>query len=137
MIIHFLKNELIDTGESTLIGNEFLKNYIFLIDWKSNKIYLKKIINSDKKQIKSFGFSYLFNKGKAIVVSKIEDKKIPINLGDEIIRIDDFDFTTIKNEDFCKYYLNKVEKDREVIDITIKRDNNLLNFKLEKQTFIK
>ena len=40
----------------------------------------------------------MFNKGKAIVVSKIEDKKIPINLGDEIIRIDDFDFTTIKNE---------------------------------------
>jgi predicted aspartyl protease len=131
------EDELIDSGESTLIGNEFLKNYIFLIDWKSNKIYLKSIINSDKKQIRSFGFSYLFSKGKAIVVSKIEDKKIPINLGDEIIRIDDFDFATIKNEDFCKYYLNKVEKDREVIDITIKRDNNLLNFKLEKQTFIK
>lgn len=131
------KDELIDTGESTLIGNEFLKNYIFLIDWKSNKIYLKSIINSDKKQVKSFGFSYLFDKGKAIVVSKIEEKKIPINLGDEIIRIDDFDFTTIKSEDYCKYYLNKVEKDKEVIDITIKRENNLLNFKLEKQTFIK
>jgi len=79
----------------------------------------------------------LFNKGKAIVISKVEDKNIPINLGDEIIRIDDFDFTSIKNEDFCKYYLNKVEKDRDVIDITIKRENNLLNFKLEKQTFIK
>ena len=26
-----------------------------------------------------------------------------LNLGDEIIRIDDFDFTTIKKEDFCKY----------------------------------
>ena len=131
------KDELIDTGESTLIGNKFLKNYNFLIDWKSNKIYLKSIINSDKKQVKSFGFSYLFDKGKPIVISKIENKKIPINLGDEIIRIDDFDFTTIKSEDFCKYYLNKVEKDKEVIDITVKRENNLLNFKLEKQTFIK
>ena len=131
------KDELIGTGESTLIGNKFLKNFIFLIDWKSKKIYLKNIINNDKKQIKNFGFSYLFDNGKAIVVSKIEDKKIPINLGDEIIRIDDFDFTTIKNEEYCKYFLNKVEKGKEVIDITIKRDDKLLNFKLEKQTFIK
>ncbi len=131
------KDELIGSGESTLIGNEFLKNYIFLIDWKSNKIYFKKLKNRSEKQINGFGFSYLFNKGKAIVISKVEDKNIPINLGDEIIRIDDFDFTSIKNEDFCKYYLNKVEKDRDVIDITIKRENNLLNFKLEKQTFIK
>lgn len=131
------KDELIDTGESTLIGNAFLKNYIFLVDWKSNKIYFKSIINSDKKIIKSFGFSYLFNKGQALVVSKIEDKNIPLNLGDEIIRIDDFDFTSIKKEDICKYYLNKVEKEKEMIDITIKRDNDVLNFKLNKQTFIK
>lgn len=131
------KDELIDTGESTLIGNEFLKNYIFLIDWKSNKIYFKNIINNDKKELKSFGFSYLFDRGRAFVVSKIENKNIPINLGDEIIKIDDFDFTLIKNEDVCKYYLNKIEKDKEMIEILIKRDNNLLNFKLKKQTFIK
>lgn len=131
------KDELIDTGESTLIGNQFLKNYIFLIDWKSNKIYFKNIINNDKKELKSFGFSYLFDEGRALVVSKIENKNIPINLGDEIIKIDDFDFTLIKNEDVCKYYLNKIEKDKEMIEILIKRDNNLLNFKLNKQTFIK
>ena len=129
------ENELIDTGESTLIGNKFLKDYIFLIDWMTNKIYLKKIVTSEK-QIKGFGFSYLFSNGKALVVSIIEDKNIPLNLGDEIVRIDDFDFTLIKSEDMCKYYLNKVEKDKEMIDITIKRDNNLQNFKLKKNTFL-
>ena len=131
------EDELIDSGESTLIGNKFLKDYIFLIDWKNNKIYFKNLNNRSEKQINSFGFSYLFNNGKALVVSKVEDKNIPINLGDEIIRIDDFDFTSIKNEDICKYYLNKVEKDKEIIDITIKRDNKLLNFKLQKQIFLK
>lgn len=132
---NLFENELIDTGESTLIGNKFLKDYIFLIDWKTNKIYLKKIVTSEK-QIKGFGFSYLFSNGKALVVSIIEDKNIPLNLGDEIVRIDDFDFTLIKSEDMCKYYLNKVEKDKEMIDITIKRDNSLQNFKLKKNTFL-
>ena len=131
------EDELIDSGESTLIGNKFLKDYIFLIDWKNNKIYFKNLNNRSEKQINSFGFSYLFNNGKALVVSKVEDKNIPINLGDEIIRIDDFDFTSIKNEETCKYFLNKVEKDKQMIEITIKRDNNLLNFKLKKQIFIK
>lgn len=82
------KDELITTGESTLIGNKFLK---------------KNLKNRSEKQINGFGFSYLFNNGKALVISKVDDKNIPINLGDEIIRIDDFDFTTIKKEDFCKY----------------------------------
>ena len=46
-------------------------------------------------------------------------------------------FDIYKNEETCKYFLNKVEKDKQMIEITIKRDNNLLNFKLKKQIFIK
>ena len=50
------EDELIDSGESTLIGNKFLKDYIFLIDWKNNKIYFKNLNNRSEKQINSFGF---------------------------------------------------------------------------------
>ncbi len=130
-------DELIETGISTLIGNKFLKNYIYLIDWKSNQIKFKSINSSKESQLKSFGFSYLFTDDKALVVQKINNESIPLNLGDQIIKINDIDFTSIKQEEKCKYFLNRVEKDKEMIEITIKREGKLMGFKLSKQAFIK
>ncbi|MHA8049778.1 retropepsin-like aspartic protease [Aquirufa sp. ROCK-SH2] len=131
------KNQFISSGKSTLIGNEFLKDYLFLMDWENRKIYFKKHPNQIEKTYDSFGFSYLFVDGKAKVVYRITDRDIPINLGDEIIKIDDVDFTKIEPSDICQYYLNKVEKNKASIDITIKRNNQYLSFHLDKQVYYK
>jgi predicted aspartyl protease len=131
------KNQFISSGKSTLIGNEFLKDYIFLMDWENRKIYFKKQANRVEKTFDSFGFSYLFVDGKAKVVWKITDSNIPINLEDEIIQIDGVDFTKIEPSEMCKYYLNKVEKNKKSIDITIKRNDKYLSFQLNKQVYFK
>lgn len=131
------KNQFISSGKSTLIGNEFLMDYLFLMDWENRKIYFKKHPNQIEKTYDSLGFSYLFVDGKAKVVHKITDKNIPINLGDEIIKIDDVDFTKIDPSEICKFYLNKVEKNKKSIEITIKRNNQNLTFHLNKQFYFK
>lgn len=131
------KNQFIRSGKSTLIGNDFLKDYLFLMDWENRKIYFKKQINWEEKTYDSFGFAYLFLEGKAKVVHKITDKNIPINLGDQIIKIDDVDFTKIEPSEICKLYLNKVEKNKTSIDITIKRNDQYLTFHLNKQVYFK
>jgi len=129
-------NEIIDSGNSNLIGNKFLKDYVFLIDWQSNKIYFRKNEIINEKEIKGFGFSYLFFDGKAIVTSKIENKNIPINLGDEVLSINEVVFSGINSNDVCSYYLNKVEENKNEIDIKVKRNNEVLSFHLTKQLFI-
>jgi predicted aspartyl protease len=129
------QNEIIQGSKSCLIGNQFLWDYVFWMDWESQKIYFKKQPNKKEKFYETFGFDYLFNDKKAFVVSKIADKNIPINLGDEIIQIDNFRFSSIKKEDIGQYYLNRVEGNKSKIDVKVKRKNKLLTFHLKMQLF--
>jgi predicted aspartyl protease len=131
------QNEIIDSGNSTLIGNQFLKDYTFVIDWQKNKIYFKKNKSSKEKDLTGFGFSYLFINGKATISFKMENRDIPLDLGDEVIAIDDVMFAEISPSDHCKYFLNKVEKEKTEINIKVKRKNEILSFHLKKQEFIK
>ena len=131
------EDELIDSGASTLIGNEFLKNYVFVIDWNTNKIHFKKNSTVEPAELDGFGFTYLFVDGKATVMSKVVYKNIPIELGDQILAINDTDFTKIQSSEFCKYFLDRIEKDETEISVTVKRAEEILKFNLTKQEFIK
>lgn len=130
------ENELIDSGQSTLIGNDFLKDYTFVIDWMKNKIYFKRNLNLEIKKLKGFGFFYLFIEGKPKVVAKIENKNVLINIGDEVLSINETDFTQLKDSDVCNFFLNKVEKNENEINIKVKRANDTLNLNLKKQVFL-
>ena len=134
---NIFEDELIDSGASTLIGNEFLKSYVFVIDWTTNKIHFKKNSTVEILRSDGFGFTYLFVDGKAEVMSKVENKDIPIELGDQILAINDTDFTKIESNEFCKYFLNRVEKEKTEINVTVKRAEEILKFNLTKQQFIK
>ncbi len=131
------EDELIDGGASTLIGNEFLKNYVFVIDWTASKIYFKKNSTVEPPESDGFGFTYLFVDGKSEVMSKVENKNIPLQLGDQILAINDTDFTKIESSEFCKYFLNRIEKDETEINVTVRRADEILKFNLTKQEFIK
>ena len=131
------EDEIIDSGASTLIGNEFLKNYVFVIDWNTNKIHFKKNSTFEPTELDGFGFTYLFVDGKAKVMSKVVDKNIPIELGDQILVINDTDFTKIQSSEFCKYFLDRIEKDETEINVTVKRAEEILKFNLTKQEFLK
>ena len=131
-----IAQEIIKSGNSNLIGNEFLKHYLFSIDWKNKKIYLKNI-NKQKEPIKSFGFTYIFKDNNAIVISKFENKNIPIQLNDRILKINNTDFTKLPTEKICEYSTNKIEDNLNQIEITVERNNKILSYKLTKEEFLK
>ena len=128
--------EIVSSGASTLIGNDFLKDYNFVIDWQANKIYLKKNGVPAPKTLESFGFSYLHIEGKFKVTSLFEEAKVPLKIGDEILKINDIDLTK-PDLDPCDVIVNKNSKQREKIDIVVKRDQDTLSFQLNKQRLIR
>ena len=131
------KNELITSGNSTIIGNEFLKDYLFTIDWTTKKMYFKIINSPIKRTIKSFGFSYIFKDNKAFVVTKFENQSIPIELNDRILMINKIDFSNLSNEKACEYSLKKIDDSfLDDIEVTVERNGKILTYKLTKKDFI-
>jgi predicted aspartyl protease len=133
---HEFINEIIATGNSNLVGNAFLKDYLFLMDWKNNKIYFKKLQNLPVKEIRGFGFAYVFEKGKMIVISKIDNFEIPLNIGDQILSINEIPFTNLNENIICDYLINSPVKKQKEIKISIKRDEEILTFELKRMTFL-
>ena len=128
------ENKIFDTGDLNLIGNKFLKDYEFILDWKKNNLYLKPIQQSETGY-KSFGFSYRFIKNKAVISSIIKDKNIPLEMYDEILSINGVSLENLDNEQSCYYYLNRVEKNLSKITVVIKRGEAIKTFDIEKITY--
>lgn len=127
-------DEVIETGKSTLLGNEFLKEFVFVMDWKSNKIYFKRV--QDKKEpVKSFGFGNRYINDKLEVTAVINKENNPIQIGDIILKINGKSFENLTYDEQCENYLNRIDKEVDVLDLTIKRGNSIHNFTLEKKHF--
>lgn len=128
--------ELIDVGESSLIGNQFLKNYVFVLDWKSNNIYLKesKILPID---FESFGFGYRFLKGvtKIIYVYKNADNQVQV--GDEILSIDGVQMNNLDDATACSYYKNNLHKNKKEIEVKVKRKDAVFTYTIKKQNLFR
>jgi len=128
--------EIVSSGASILIGNDFLKNYIFVIDWQANKIYLKKNGTIAPKTLDSFGFSYLHIEGKFKVTSLFEEAKVPLRIDDEVLKINDIDLNS-PDINPCEIIVNKNLKQLEKIDVVVKRGQDTLSFQLNKQRLIR
>ncbi len=125
-------DELLKGGSKALIGNQFLKDYIFTIDWGSNKIYFKRNLNVKPKSLMSFGFGNIFIDNKLQVVQIIEEANSPLKLGDEILTINGYVYT-----DICEYMLKNRETTLNEIDVIVKRKRDTLNYSIPKRTYIK
>ncbi|MFP3590533.1 aspartyl protease family protein [Chryseobacterium sp. SIMBA_038] len=130
------QNELVMTGSTSLIGNEFFKDFIFIMDWKNNKIYMKRIKNNPPK-LESFGFGYRFIDAKPVVVFVFKDSGSPVQIGDSILSINTIDLDHLNKESACNYMINRVEKDYKTIEVKVKRDGKILDFKLDKNEYLK
>ncbi|MCS3869648.1 putative aspartyl protease [Chryseobacterium ginsenosidimutans] len=129
------QNELISTGKSNLIGNEFFKDFTFIFDWKNSKIYMKRIKTTSVK-LESFGFSYRFIDTKPMVAFVFQQENFPLKIGDSIISINNVNLDQLDQDSACHYFTNRVEKDQKTIDVKIKRDGKILDFKLEKKEYL-
>lgn len=128
------QNEVVTTGSSNLIGNDFFKDFSFVFDWKNNKIYMKRIKNTPVK-LESFGFSYRFVDAKPVVAFVFQEENFPLKIGDSIISINDINLDNLNQDTACHYFMNRIEKDLRAIDIKIKRDGKILDFKLNKKEY--
>jgi len=128
-------DEIVMTGSSSLLGNEFLKKFKFIIDWQDHKVYLHRIKNSPSK-MESFGFAYRFIDLKAKVVLVFPEKDFPIKIDDEIVSINDTSFKNLNNESSCEYLLNRVEKNTNSIKVKVKRDDEILDFTVDKKEYL-
>lgn len=128
-----LEGERATTGTSNLIGNDFLKDFSYILDWKNNKIYLKRI-KERKIEFKSFGFEYLFEANKPKVVSIFKDQQ-SLQVGDLIVSINGIDLQNLSSEQACHYLLNRIEKDLDTIAIKVQRKDEVLELKLTKKTY--
>ena len=130
------KNQVIMTGISDLLGNEFLKKFKFILDWKNKKIYLNRI-KSDELTFKSFGFGHRFIDNKAKVVFLFKEKDFPLQFDDEILSINTTRLENLDNESVCNYILNGIDRDKDFLKIKVKRGDQILDFSLAKKEYLK
>jgi predicted aspartyl protease len=129
------RDEIISTSTSDLIGNEFFKEFSFILDWKNNKIYMKRLIKTTPK-LESFGFSYRFIDSKPVVAFVFKEENFPLKIGDSIISINNINLDNLTTDSACQYMVNRIEKDQKIIDIKIKRDGRILDFKMKKKEYL-
>lgn len=129
------ENEIVSTGSSSLLGNEFLKKFRFIMDWKNNKIYLNKIKNYPAK-LESFGFGYRFIDQKAKVVLLFSGNDVPLKIDDEILSINNVSLENLDKDSVCKYLQNRIERDHNSIDVKVKRDGKVLDFTITKKEYL-
>lgn len=129
-------NEIIATGSTSLIGNDFFKNFIFILDWTGNKIYMKRIKNEPAK-LESFGFGYRFIDAKPTVAFVFQEENFPLKVGDAIISINNTNLENLDKDGACHYFLNRVESGQNAINVKIRRDGKVMEVKLEKKEFLK
>ncbi|CAA7197189.1 retropepsin-like aspartic protease [Chryseobacterium potabilaquae] len=128
-------NEIIQTGNSSLIGNDFFKNYMFILDWEHSKIYMKQI-QEKYSEMESFGFGYRFIDTKPVVTYVFQEEKIPLKIGDSIVSINNVDLDHLDKVSSCYYFINRVERNNKIIDVAVRRDSKIISFKLEKKLYL-
>lgn len=130
------EHQLIEGGKSNLLGNRFLKDHLFVLDWSTRRVYLDRRPSAAPQVMEGFGMWYRFEEGRARVVEVVEGRSIPVQVGDEVLRIDTTDLVGLSAEDVCRYQLNKVERDKDRIHMRLVRGSDTLEVDLERQVFI-
>lgn len=128
-------NEIIATGNASLVGNDFFKNFVFILDWSGNKIYMKQIKNEPAK-LESFGFGYRFIDSKPTVAFVFQEENYPLRVGDTIISINNVNLNNLDKDGACHYFINRVENGQKIIDLKIRREGKEMQVRLEKKEFL-
>lgn len=128
------QNIILNTGNSSTIGNKLLQHFTFIVDWNENMIYLKKV-SETTEDFSSFGFGYTFFDNKVVVSYVYKSELFPLEIGDTIIGINNHSFENLNNAQVCEYSQNRIENSLKHIDIEIKRKEEVLKFHLEKKSY--
>lgn len=128
-----LAKQAIDVEQDNLIGNRFMNHYDMVINWQSQKIYLKPIKAFEQKPVESFGFSLRMKNNEATVVNIIKELPTDLQLGDILVAINDKDLRNLTTQSACEQYFNIDLTALETINITYLRDGKEYHTRLEKK----
>ena len=96
------------TGTSTL-GTDFLKNYLVTVDWPGKTAYFEKLATDSIVPLTSFGFHVILH-GEILEVAQLIENSPAyaegLRLGDQILKVNDSDYTTIQKEEYCSIVKN-------------------------------
>lgn len=129
------RGEIISTGSMNLIGNEFFRDFECIIDWKSRRIYMKRI-RTVPAVLESFGFSYRFIDSKPVVAYVMEEEKSLIRNGDIILNINGISLEHLDADRVCHYFLNRIESSRKTINIKIDRSGKIFDYQIERKVYL-
>ncbi len=127
--------------DQKLIGMNFLKKYRVIFNWNSKKIKMIEITPFKNSKVNTYGFGPSFKENKLYVKSVIKKSsaaKNGLQLGDQILTINDTDYSTIEQNEWCKTLKNGlVDASEKTIKMTIKRDSTITNLTLNKTVILK
>lgn len=130
------ENIQVNTGSTTIIGNEFFKNFEFILDWENNVIHLKQL-NQVDATFSTFGFAHRFMDGKAIVLKTYNIKDFPLEIGDVITAMNGDDWENLSYEKSCELYKMGSKNMGKTIQISFRRNGVLFTTELNKLDFFK
>jgi len=118
------------------IGNEFFQHYDVILDWNSRKIYLREVTAYANDALVTHGFGVDLVEGGLQVGSIYHGSQAEgqLQIGDQILQIDEFRFDPEPDGLICELVNSREIKlrDRESIDIKVKRGEETLDFNLDQ-----
>jgi predicted aspartyl protease len=136
-----IKSFVIDTDDSGqfLAGNDFLKHFNIIIDFKRKKAYFQALEESPIEEgfEDDFGFSFFFDEEKSLFISALEEnspaQKAGLQLDDKVLELDGVDTLNFTSNDFCRLILKKRHLKKQRLEMVIHRDHS----KILKKVLVK
>lgn len=116
-------------NNSSLLGNEFFKNFILTIDWENDFLYFDPQNEIEYKKLEMFEISLYPDYGKnEIYISNIfkgSNLLNKISPHSKVLYINDYDVSSFQNNELCDFWENewKILKKHDRLNITIKTND--------------
>jgi len=115
------------------IGLDFIKNYNVTFDWADKKMILEPKRKFKNDDLINYGFKWMFRDNKLLVrfiYNNSKAKKLGMQLGDQILSINNNNFEDLSQDEQCNYILNNPMNSYEECKIKVVRDGKELTFNL-------
>lgn len=128
--------QIVELDHGSLIGNDFMNKHDVIIDWSSNIIYLNKLKEFEKAEKSAFGFQTRFKENKAIVVALIKDIEMDLQIGDQLLNINEHNLRSLTDQTACEVYNALDLEELEELEITYLRHNKEYKTTLKRKKLI-
>ncbi|WP_438962546.1 aspartyl protease family protein [Nonlabens sp.] len=133
-----LGEQLVDLDDGSLIGNDFMNKHEVVMDWKSKSIYLKKLKPYESAVDSTYGFNPKIKENQVLVSTLYKEVETPLLLNDQILRLNDQDYSNITDENVCEIFHSFYTPLKgDSIQVVYKRNDSIKEIRLPKVALMK